>query len=578
MTVRRLLALAILCALRLSTARADSLVATGSPSPASTFVIDEGFVTGVNLVTDFRFLPDGRMVIVTKDGNVLLRPAAGGALVSAGTFAVDTESEKGLLGVAVDPDFTTTGRLFFYYSAAAGTDNDRHRVVARTLGGNTLGPETVLLHDLRGPENHDGGALDVGPDGFLYVGVGDTGCNSGQAPEPIYTPTNFYPTCLSGHPQNNGAGNGKILRIARDGSIPPANPLVGAGNVTACGAACGDTIAGTGVGAPRTDVFAWGFRNPFRLWVDPQTGRVWVGDVGEISYEEITIVQPGRHHGWPWREGMHGWPMSKCRDVRVGTGGGVPVMDQDCVDPVFEYAHPTGIAVTGGQIVDSCAWPAAFRGRYYFGDFAGSVWTLTPNGARDGVTGGATAFAAITGGLVAIHTGTDGALYLASHYGSRIARIAPLAPEVCGNTTTSTTATSSTTSSTSTPPTSTTSTTATTSTSVPDPCAAAAGTRRASCEIDEALAGSLCGTEPLGVGVERAIRTRLTSARALLDRAAADPRRQRRLARRADRVLATILPRATQAVHGGKTSAACGATLDALVARLRAAIAPLRAR
>ena len=79
--------------------------------------------------------------------------------------------------------------------------------------------ETVLLSGLRGPANHDGGGIDIGPDGLLYVGVGDTGCNSGQAPEPIYTPTNFYGTCLADDGANHGGGNGKVLRIGLDGSI-----------------------------------------------------------------------------------------------------------------------------------------------------------------------------------------------------------------------------------------------------------------------------------------------------------------------------------------------------------------------
>lgn len=255
---------------------ADSLAITGSPSPADTFDLDSSFVTGVDQITDFRWLPDGRMVILAKTGTTYVRPAGGGSLVAAGTFSVDTGSEKGLLGVAVDPQFTTNHRLYFYYSAdgsapVPGTDANRHRVVMRVLSAaNQLGSETLLLQGLRGPANHDGGALDIGPDGYLYIGVGDTGNNSNMAAEPPYTPTNFYPTCLADHPTEHGGGNGKILRIGLDGAIPPTNPLVGATDVTACGAGPATPISPGSVGSPRTEVYAWGFRNPFRLWVDPQ--------------------------------------------------------------------------------------------------------------------------------------------------------------------------------------------------------------------------------------------------------------------------------------------------------------------
>jgi glucose/arabinose dehydrogenase len=204
--------LAVLLALLAgATAHADSLSGSGSPSPASLFTIQSDFVTGVGLVTDFRWLPDGRLVVINKTGDVMVRPAGGGTLVAAGSFDVDTNSEKGLLGIAVDPNFTANRRLYFYYSASGGSSSDKHRVVARTLrtADSMLDAgETVLLSGLRGPANHDGGGIDIGPDGLLYVGVGDTGCNSGLPPEPIYTPTNFYGTCLADDGSNHGGGNG----------------------------------------------------------------------------------------------------------------------------------------------------------------------------------------------------------------------------------------------------------------------------------------------------------------------------------------------------------------------------------
>ena len=555
---------------------ADSLSTTGNPSPADTFELDSSFVADAGDITDFRWLPDGRIVIITKSGTVSVRPAGGGSLVQAGTFSVDTASEKGLLGVAVDPQFATNQRLYFYYSANGaaplpGSVADRQRVVMRVLPpNNQLGQETLLLHDLRGPANHDGGALDIGPDGLLYVGVGDTGNNSSTVPEPPYTPTNFYGTCLADDPTQHGAGNGKILRISLDGSIPSSNPLVGATDVTACGPNPSTAISPGHLGAPRVEIFAWGFRNPFRLWVDPMTGKVWAGDVGEISYEEITIVEPGRHHGWPWREGRHGWPTSKCQDVRIGTTvGNAPIQDQDCVEPVYFCRHD-GIpsldvaadggctAITGGQIVDSCDWPEPFRGRYYFADSSeGTIFALTPNAARDGITGGRVDIGSVTGYPVALHTGNDGALYVAVLGGQgRIARMTPKSPIVCS--TTNTTLSGSTT------------------TTTLDACAALTGAERVACQLDAASMTSLCSSATVDATLASTIhdrfRTVATVVRRVID---ATPKATKRLLQRTDRRLRTLLPKLRRADRRDRLDTNCRSEIEALVGRLREAIASL---
>jgi glucose/arabinose dehydrogenase len=400
----------------------------GSRKPAAGSPSADGFAvttvaSGLGPVTDLAFLPDGRMVVTEKDGALRL-VAPGGAATEAGRFPVDTESEKGLLGVAVDPSFAQSGRLILYYSrsdAAGGSDLDRNRVVAVTLGGDgkvVAGSEVPLVTGLRGPANHDGGALAIGPDGKLYVGVGDTGCNNGRPPEPPSEPTNFFATCLTN-------GNGKILRVELDGSAAADNPLSAVAQVTACGGTCG--AAPDALGAPRLDVWAWGFRNPWRFAFDPVTGRLWVGDVGEASYEELTIVEPGRHHGWPWREGRHGWPVARCEVITPDAG--------PCVDPVYECRHGSAAggvdggcqSITGGAFLTGPRWPEALRDRYVFADnVLGTVFVVRLTADRLGVVAGSRQVldAAAGGTPATLRAGPDGDLYVGRLAGS-IVRISP---------------------------------------------------------------------------------------------------------------------------------------------------------
>jgi glucose/arabinose dehydrogenase len=417
-----------------ASARADTLQ---SGDPANLFRITD-FVTGLDQPTSFAWLPDGRLLITEKTGALLLVSKDGKTKQTIGQFPVNTVSEQGLLHVLLHPDFATNRLLFFYYSAAdsaGGTDTDRHRVVTVMLGANDqldMSTEKVLVHGFHGPQNHDGGSLAIGPDGKLYIGDGDSGCNSNQAPEPPYTPTNFFATCLTNP-------NGKILRVNLDGTIPADNPLVGK-SVTACGDACATDVTTLPLAPAREDIWAWGFRNPWRFWFDPKTKNLWVGDVGEVTYEEIDVIPPsgaGKHYGWPWREAAFGHPPSTCQQITPNAG--------DCIDPQYFCVHGTSSdpnvdgscqSITGGLIVDSCAFPSPFRGRYFFADNA-AHWlaTLDPTADRNGIVAGSRKmFAKSAGEPVHLDVGPDGALYYAVIAGSgssTIERVFPKSPVPC---------------------------------------------------------------------------------------------------------------------------------------------------
>jgi glucose/arabinose dehydrogenase len=417
------LALPLAAALAACSGSAGGPDAGAAPAPALAL---QDVVTGLGAATDVAFLPDGRL-LVTEKGGAFKVASPGGVAALAGTFDVDDGSEKGLLGVAVDPAFASTRRVFLYLSARQATDDDRNRVLSvRLRADGTVDPDPqtqqAIVRGLHGPANHDGGALAIGPDGKLYIGVGDSGFNSARPPEPPREPTNHFASCLSN-------ANGKILRVELDGRIPTDNPLAATDLATACGAP-GDALSASVRAPPRKEIWAWGFRNPWRFWFDPRTGNLWVGDVGEVTYEEIDIARVGKHHGWPWREGPHGWPASRCAEVVPESG--------PCVDPLYHCRHgdaADGIdgdceSITGGLIVDAPSWPAAERGRYVFADNVnGRIWSVAVDAARSAIVPGTRREIARVpdGAPVSLREGPEGEPYVVILPG-RVARLTGVTP------------------------------------------------------------------------------------------------------------------------------------------------------
>ena len=250
--------------------------------------------------------------------------------------------EEGLLGLAFDPGFASNGHLYVYYSAAS----PRRSVLSRfSVSGSAdaadPASELVLLEIPQPFSNHNGGMIAFGPDGFLYVALGDGGSG--------------------GDPRGNGQDIrtllGSILRIdvARATTVepyrvPPDNPLVG-------------------VPDAREEIWAYGLRNPWRFSFDAATGDLWAADVGQNEYEEIDLILPGRNYGWNTMEGAHCFSTPDC--------------DRSGLElPVAEYDHGLGCSVTGGYVSRGTDVPALL-GVYLYADFcSGRVWGFRRENGR----------------------------------------------------------------------------------------------------------------------------------------------------------------------------------------------------
>ena len=301
--------------------------------------------------TAMAMAPDGRVFVCLQGGS--LRVVKNGVLLPTPflTVAVNAQGERGLLGVAFDPNFNANGFVYVYYTTAASPIHNR--VSRFTANGDVAvaGSETPLLElDILGATNHNGGAMHFGADGKLYIAVGENA-----------TPSNA---------QTLGNLLGKMLRINADGTIPTDNPFYNS--------ATGKNRA----------IWALGLRNPYTFNFQPGTGRMFINDVGQNAVEEINDGIAGSNYGWPTCEGA--------------------CANRNFRDPVFQYGHGDGCAITGGVFYNppTQQFPASYTGKYFFADFCSSWISLF-----DPATGTASEFLTGASSPVDLQVSADGSLY-----------------------------------------------------------------------------------------------------------------------------------------------------------------------
>lgn len=356
-------------------------VAPGVAQPSLPAGFTDTLVTNVGSPTAIAFLPDGRMLITTQGGRV--RIFDGTALLT--TPALDlssricSNSERGLLGIAVDPDFSANQRVYLFYThpgnggcGTGSTAGPWNRVSRFTFSGtNTINPasELVLLDGIWSyGGNHNAGDLAFGGDGMLYVTTGDGGTDYGG----------------SGSAGANDAARerhhllGKIVRITRDGEVPGGNPYSGP-NTGRC------NTGALPAGQICREIYAWGLRNPFRIAFNPNAGNTefYINDVGQGAWEEIDVGQAGADYGWNVREGF-------CANGSATQCPPASPTPDGMTEPLFAYRHGTTLpgtqtggcnSISGGAFVPNGVWPPEFDDTYLFSDYVcGAIFALRRNG------------------------------------------------------------------------------------------------------------------------------------------------------------------------------------------------------
>ena len=273
-----------------------------------------------------------RLFIVEKAGSI--RIVKNGTLLPTAFLDISPQisnvGEQGLLGLAFDPNYATNGRFFVHYTDSQGNTRVSSFQVSADPDLANPGSEQIILTAVQPYANHNGGQLVFGPDGMLYLGLGDGG--SGGDPQ--------------GRGQDRSDLLGSILRLDVQGgssyTVPPDNPFIGQAGV-------------------RPEIWSYGLRNPWRFSFDRGTGDLYIADVGESRFEEVDVptaaagAGKGANFGWNLMEGKHCFSTSPCAQTGLTL-------------PVYEYDHGQGCSITGGYVYRGSAIPA-LQGTYFFADF-----------------------------------------------------------------------------------------------------------------------------------------------------------------------------------------------------------------
>jgi len=326
---------------------------TATPLPLRRMSVEVAFPNlSFNRMVHLTHAGDGtnRLFLTLQSGQILVFPNVEGVRTTQVFLDISDRvdssgTEEGLLSLAFDPDYKENGYFYVYYTASQPERSVLSRFSVSRSDPNRADPqsELVLLEVAQPAPNHNGGALTFGPDGYLYLGLGD----GGGAGDPF------------GNGQNRSTLLGSILRLDVSASspqeryrIPSDNPYLGQGKY-------------------KEEIWAYGLRNPWRMAFDKVTGLLWVADVGQNLYEEVDIVMRGRNYGWNIMEGFHCFPPS----ITSCEQGGLEL-------PLIEYTHSEGCSITGGYVYRGRRLGPLY-GAYVYGDFcSGKIWALRFDGVR----------------------------------------------------------------------------------------------------------------------------------------------------------------------------------------------------
>ena len=289
-------------------------------APPTDFVT-ETLIVGLDQPTAMEFLPDGRMLILERDGTIYI-VQAGASIVDPTPFMQITninidQGERGLTGIDLDPNFATNGFFYLFYTRNNLLRDTVSRFTAVGNSASTASEQIIWQAPQTADNWHHGGSVMVGPDGRLYISTGDGFDNPNNSQSLI-------------------SYQGKLLRVNTDGAVPSDNPF------------------NDGAGSNYDFIWAMGLRNPFRISLDAPTGRIYIGDVGgnnvSTSIEEINVGVAGANYGWPVCEGS------------CGTAG--------MTNPLFSYPHSgSDASITGGFVYRGGNFPANYQGDYFYGDY-----------------------------------------------------------------------------------------------------------------------------------------------------------------------------------------------------------------